>query len=183
MAGLLGVKWTFLTHGDELLEDSGLLRLAERRPDADRFDLARAASNPASVRSRITSRSNSARAAITWNISLPVGVVVSMFSLRLFNSIPRCSRVCTVSIRSLSERQRRSSRHTTMTSPARAISSLRKNSGRSKRFPLILSVKVRVHCSRRIASGACYRKVMWPGSGPLWEEPKVERGRAISVSV
>lgn len=42
MADLLGVKETFLAHRDELLEDSGLLRRRERRPDLDRSDLARA---------------------------------------------------------------------------------------------------------------------------------------------
>jgi hypothetical protein len=39
---------------------------------------ARAAASPALVRSRIRSRSNSARAAKMWNTSLPPGVVVSM---------------------------------------------------------------------------------------------------------
>ena len=39
---------------------------------------ARAAASPALVRSRIRSRSNSARAAKTWKTSLPPGVVVSI---------------------------------------------------------------------------------------------------------
>jgi hypothetical protein len=41
---------------------------------------ARAAASPALVRSRMRSRSNSARAANTWKTSLPPGVVVSIAS-------------------------------------------------------------------------------------------------------
>jgi hypothetical protein len=43
----------------------------------------RAAASPAAVRSRMRSRSNSARAAKTWKTSLPAGVVVSIASWRL----------------------------------------------------------------------------------------------------
>src|SRR5437588_8619755 len=49
--------------------------------------LALAAANPAFVRSRMRSRSNSASAPIRWNISLPPGVVVSICSVKLMNSI------------------------------------------------------------------------------------------------
>ena len=49
---------------------------------------ARAAASPACVRSRIRSRSNSARAPKTWKISLPPLVVVSICSVRLLKPTP-----------------------------------------------------------------------------------------------
>src|SRR5260370_4588856 len=66
--------------------------------------------------------------------------------------MPRAARSLTVSIRSLSERPKRSSFHTTIMSPGLASSSILRNSGRSNRLPLILSVKVFSHCSFFIAS-------------------------------
>src|SRR5699024_1405109 len=53
---------------------------------------ARAAASPALVRSVMMSRSNSAREAKMWKTSRPPGEVVSMFSCRDRNSMPRsCS--------------------------------------------------------------------------------------------
>jgi hypothetical protein len=69
------------------------------------------------VRSRIRSRSNSARAAKTWNTSLPPGVVVSIASCRLRNPIPRSARLVTVSTRCRSDLPSRSSFQTTRLSP------------------------------------------------------------------
>src|SRR5215218_10170306 len=86
---------------------------------------ARAAASPAVVRSRIRSRSNSARAAKTWKTSLPPGVVVSIASCRLRNPIPRSATPVTVSTRCRRERPRRSSFHTTRVSPGRSWSSRR----------------------------------------------------------
>ena len=52
------------------------------------FPLARAFRSPARTRSTIKLRSNSATAPRTVNIILPVGVVVSICSLRLTNAMP-----------------------------------------------------------------------------------------------
>ena len=52
------------------------------------FPFARAFRNPARTRSTIKLRSNSATASRTVNIILPVGVVVSICSLRLTNAMP-----------------------------------------------------------------------------------------------
>ena len=62
-------------------------------------------------------RSNSARAPKMWNTSSPPQVVVSMFSVRLRNPTLRSDSAFTVSMRWLSERPRRSRRHTTTVSP------------------------------------------------------------------
>jgi hypothetical protein len=80
----------------------------------------RAAASPALVRSRIRSRSNSARAAKTWKTSLPPGVVVSIASCRLRNPIPCSASPVTVSTRCRSDRPRRSSFQTTRVSPGRS---------------------------------------------------------------
>jgi hypothetical protein len=82
--------------------------------------LARAASSPAAVRSRMTERSNSASAAKTWNTSLPPEVVVSIASVSERSPIFRRSRSSTVSISCRMDRARRSSFHTTSVSPSLA---------------------------------------------------------------
>ena len=74
------------TSSTVMLESRSIALAAARSPSLrDRGrpplrPLARAASRPAVVRSRITERSNSASAAKTWNTSLPVAVDVSMLS-------------------------------------------------------------------------------------------------------
>jgi hypothetical protein len=70
---------------------------------------ARAAASPAAVRSRMRSRSNSAKAAKTWKTSLPPGVVVSIASSKLRNLTPWSARPVIVSTRWRRERPRRSS--------------------------------------------------------------------------
>ena len=65
---------------------------------------ARAAARPARVRSRMMSRSNSARAPKTWKMSFPPLVVVSMASCKLWKPTPRSRRSVTVSMRCLSDR-------------------------------------------------------------------------------
>ena len=99
--------------------------------------------SPALVRSRIRSRSNSARAANTWKTSLPPGVVVSIASWRLRKPIPRSARPVTVSTRWRSERPNRSSFHTTRVSPGRSWSKSCSRTGRSARAPLAVSVNTR----------------------------------------
>jgi len=80
---------------------------------------ARAAVSPATVRSRMISRSNWASAPNRWNTSRPPAVVVSMFSRSDRNPTPRASSAVTTSIRCRSDRPSRSSRHTTNVSPGR----------------------------------------------------------------
>ena len=75
--------------------------------------LALAAVSPAVVRSLIRFLSNSASAPKIWKISLPPLVVVSIFSVRLLNPIPRPSSMVIVPIKSLRERPNRSKRQTT----------------------------------------------------------------------
>ncbi len=60
---------------------------------------ARAAASPACVRSRMRSRSNSARAPKTWKISRPPGVEVSIASVRLRKATFRSFKARTVSMR------------------------------------------------------------------------------------
>ncbi len=107
--------------------------------------LARAAASPALVRSRMRSRSNSASAPMRWKISLPPGVVVSIFSVRLIKSTPRSLRRLSVSMRSLSERPSRSSFHTITVSPERTKARSSSNPFRSNFDPVILSLKYFSH--------------------------------------
>ena len=100
----------------------------------------RAAASPATVRSRMISRSNWARAAKTWKTSLPPGVVVSIDSRRLRNPTSRCSRAVTVSMRCRSERPSRSRRHTTRVSPGRSASMTSSRAGRRPKVPEAWSV-------------------------------------------
>ena len=71
--------------------------------------LARAAARPARVRSRMSSRSNSARAPNIWKMSLPPDVVVSICSERLLKPISFSSSAVITSIKLVSDRPRRSS--------------------------------------------------------------------------
>ena len=73
--------------------------------------LALAAWSPALVRSRIRSRSNSAREAKILKMSLPLLVVVSILSVRLLNPIFLLLRLVMVSSKCLSDLPKRSSRH------------------------------------------------------------------------
>jgi hypothetical protein len=81
--------------------------------------LARAAFSPALVRSRITSRSNSASAPKIWNTSLPPDVVVSMFSCKLLKPMPLALKPFISSMSCLRVRPSLSKRQTTKVSPAR----------------------------------------------------------------
>ena len=87
----------------------------------------RGARNSSIVRSRITPRPNSASAPKLRNMSLSSGVAVSMVPVSERKPTPRFSRLWTVAINSASERESRSSRHTTLVSPARANSSAASN--------------------------------------------------------
>ena len=79
-----------------------------------------AAASPASVRARITARSNSAKAPNTWKMSRPPLVVVSIAWVSDRNPTPRFSSGVTRSMRCFKERPRRSRRQTTSVSPSRA---------------------------------------------------------------
>jgi hypothetical protein len=104
---------------------------------------ARAEANPAMVRSRINSRSNSANAPKMWKTRRPPADVVSRFSVRLLNPIPWASRSVTVSIRCLRLRPSRSRRHTTRVSPGRRIVRACAHPGRSVADPLMRSSSTR----------------------------------------
>ncbi len=101
--------------------------------------LALAAANPALVRSRIRSRSNSASAPIRWKMSLPPGVVVSICSVMLINEMSRSPRLLRSSIKCLRERPARSSFHTRKVSPGRTYASASSNPLRSALAPVTLS--------------------------------------------
>ena len=79
--------------------------------------LARAAVRPARVRSRIRLRSNSAKAAKTWNCNFPEALPVSIFSVKLSKVMLSRSRSAMIFTRSERERPSRSSRQTTKVSP------------------------------------------------------------------
>ncbi len=72
-----------------------------------------AASSPASVRSRMIPRSNSARAANRWKTRRPPLVVVSTASVSERKPMPRASRSSTVVMSCFSDRASLSSRQTT----------------------------------------------------------------------
>jgi hypothetical protein len=102
-----------------------------------------AASSPARVRSIVSSSSIWARLAdMTWKKKRPEGVLVSMASVRLLNSIPCLCKSLTRSTRFLTLRPSRSSFQTTRVSPSRSIPSLSDSPERSARLPLILSSKI-----------------------------------------
>jgi len=74
---------------------------------------------PAWVLSRIILRSNSASAANTWSINLPVTLRVSIFSVRLSKKTPLFYRSVIIFTRSERDRPKRSRRHTINVSPER----------------------------------------------------------------
>jgi len=89
----------------------------------------------------------------TWKTSTPPAVVVSMLSVSDTSSMPRSSRFSAVVISFFNERSRRSSFHTTSTSPRRSTSSrTRANSGRSPLAPEAFSVWIFSQPARRSVS-------------------------------
>ena len=98
----------------------------------------RAAVSPAKVRSRISSRSNSASAAKMPNTRRPAAVVVSIcapYPVSTRRPTPRVDRFCTVLTRWAMVRPRRSSFQTTSTSPVRSARTQLSSPGRSSRTP------------------------------------------------
>src|SRR6266581_2004348 len=85
-----------------------------------------------------------------WKMSLPPGVVVSIFSVKLIKSTPRSLKTLRVAMRSWRERPRRSSFQTTTVSPGRINASNSSKPLRSNFDPVILSLK---HFSR--GTGMC----------------------------
>ena len=133
---------------------------------------------PARVRSRITARSNSARAPKRWKTSLPPGVVVSRCSRRLRKPRPVASSWPTVSIRCLKERPSRSSRQTISESPLRRWSRASARPGRAVLEPLATSVKMRSQpAARRSSSWECRVWLETPSSGDSPTRLKRERFR------
>ncbi|BBV88594.1 Uncharacterised protein [Enterobacter hormaechei] len=114
-----------------------------RRPPI--LPCARATASPARVRSTISSRSISARAPITWKKKRPIGVDVSMLSVRLrkFTPLPRRSSIrvtrCRILLPNLSSFQ------TTSVSPSESVRRTFFSPGRSEVFPLILSSNISSH--------------------------------------
>lgn len=103
--------------------------------------LPRAAANPALVRSRIKSRSNSGSAPIRWKMSFPPGVVVSMRSVSEIKSTPRSLRRLRVSMRFLSERTIWSSFQTITVLPDRINARSCSNPLHSNVEPIMTSLK------------------------------------------
>ncbi|CSZ26441.1 Uncharacterised protein [Shigella sonnei] len=114
-----------------------------RRPPIRPY--ARAASSPAFVRSTISSRSISARAPITWKKKRPIGVLVSIESVRLRKLMPRSRNSSTSTTRCRILRPSRSSFQTTSVSPADNVLSSFFSPGLSDFVPLILSSKISSH--------------------------------------
>jgi hypothetical protein len=106
---------------------------------------ARAAARLSRVPETMISRMNSARAAKTWQTSLPPGVVVSRFSCSEVNPTPRVRSCPTVVIRSCNDRDSRSRDGTTRVSPVCMKSRHAANSGRSLSRPDCFSAKIRRH--------------------------------------
>jgi hypothetical protein len=90
-------QWCDACRGDGM---PPLLGIEPLRPRA------RAAARPARVRSRMSARSNSARAANRWKVNLPLIVLVSMPSVSDRSSTPRSSSARMSPIGSDSDRQR-----------------------------------------------------------------------------
>lgn len=99
---------------------------------------------PSSVRIRIVSRSNSANAPNTWKMSLPTEVLKSMSSFNEAKETWCLRSVSKIAIRSESDREMRSIRHTSTKSnwPALAASSSRFSPGRSALAPVACSEKI-----------------------------------------
>ena len=106
---------------------------------------ARAASSQAFARSTISSRSISARAPITWKKKRPIGVLVSIESVRLRKLMPRSRNSSTSTTRRRILRPSRSSFQTTSVSPADNVLSSFFSPGLSDLVSLILSSKIRSH--------------------------------------
>ena len=118
-----------------------------------------AAASPARVRSTINSLSISARADMMWNMKRPIGLEVSMLSVRLLKWMPRCRSSSTSSTRFRMLRPRRSSFHTTSVSPSLSVRRSFLSAGRFATVPLIFSSKT---CSHPARSRACrWRSVFW----------------------
>ena len=98
--------------------------------------LALAAANPASVRSRMISRSSSAMDAVIRKKNFPIADAVSICSFRLRSSMPRFSKASASSIRCLVERLARSSFQMMSASPLRKWSRQLFHSGRLSLAPL-----------------------------------------------
>jgi hypothetical protein len=101
-----------------------------------------AAVRPACVRSTMSVRSNSARAAIMWKTRRPPALVVSMASLRDTKPAPFASMSFKTSTRCDSDRPSRSSRHTTRTTPGPSLAKTLSRPGRFARVPLVWSSKM-----------------------------------------
>ena len=111
---------------DFVTEESCNIAAAFLMSDALSFGLrpplrprARAAANPALVRSRIRLCSNSASAPKMWKMSFPPVLVVSMLSVSERNPTDRSSSLWIISTRFFNERPRRSSLQTIRVSPWR----------------------------------------------------------------
>ena len=110
--------------------------------------LALAAASPASVRSRMMSRSSSAIEAVMRKKNLPIAVEVSIFSFKLSNSTPRFFKSSANSIRCLVERLARSNFQMMSVSPFLRWSRQLSHSGRLAFAPLSpWSQKTRSHPS------------------------------------
>ena len=98
--------------------------------------LALAAASPASVRSRMISRSSSAIDAVIRKKNFPIAEAVLICSFRLFSLTPRCFNSSASSIRCLVERLARSSFQITSVSPFLRWSRQLSHSGRFAFAPL-----------------------------------------------
>lgn len=112
----------------------------------------RAAANPARVRSTINSLSISARADMIWKMKRPIGLDVSMLSVRLLKWMPRWRSSSTSSTKLRMLRPRRSSFQTTSVSPSFRVLRSFLSAGRFATVPLIFSSKI---CSHPARSSAC----------------------------
>lgn len=128
-----------------------------RRGRPPRLPRERAASSPALVLSLIRLRSNSAKEQKIWNTNFPPLVVVSIFSCRERNPMPRDSRRATTSIRFFKDRPSRSSRHTTSTSPDRRFSMAESSPARAALTPLRQSENIFSHPDFSRASFCNYK--------------------------
>ena len=108
----------------------------------------RAACRPARVRSTLSTRSVSARLAVTWKKKRLAGVLVSMESVGLTKLIPSSFKPLMRSTSCLTLRPSRSSFQTTKVSPFLRMSSAFWSPGRSVTFPLVVPSKTLSHPER-----------------------------------
>ena len=120
---------------------------------------ARAAASPAQVRSTINSRSISARAPITWKKKRPIGVLVSILSVRLLKLMPRLRKSSISETRFRILRPSLSSFHTISVSPSESALKSFFRPGLSAVLPLILSSKISSHPA--LSSAFLCRAVFW----------------------